>query len=57
MFTPQLGREDSYIGTFNKTKCRWKVPKECAWWMEVAKVVDSKDDKWGEGGVCQTIWL
>ena len=25
----QLGREDSSTGTFNKTKCRRKVPGEC----------------------------
>lgn len=25
----QLGREDSSTGTFNKTKCRRKVPEEC----------------------------
>lgn len=57
MFIFQLGREDSYIGIFNKIKCRCKVLKECVWWMEVVKVVDLKDDKWGEGGVCQIIWL
>lgn len=43
----QLGKQDSYVGTFSKTK----VPKACPWLMRAGS---SKDDRRDVGAACHT---